>query len=125
MTLFTPLQVRDLGGDLPYPVELFVVGEVTALTVCLSVTEAEQMIADLLPVIEQIKERNTRFVQVRFGPGERALLYTYEDPEGDLEIGDEVFVPAYKDGGFAKVKVVALGRGTWDGPVKTVAGRAL
>lgn len=67
----------------------------------------------LLDTIEALEDEN-HYVQVVFMGGSTGNRYTYIDPSGSLRVGDLVLA-GYAD---APAKVVALGKGSYEGPYK-------
>lgn len=82
--------------------------------------EAEELIDQLEDAIEAAEESRTSYVQVTYN-GPTSARYTYLDPSGTLEVGDLVEVPVTY--GTKPGEVVALGKGSWTGPVKEVVAR--
>ena len=63
-------------------------------------------------------------VQVTFSSGEYGLTYAYKVPDGlSAPVGSQVVVKA--PGGLRVVRVVSVGRGSYDGPLKSLVGRVI
>ena len=82
--------------------------------------EAEELMDQLEDAIDAAEESRTSYVQVTYN-GPTSARYTYLDPSGTLEVGDLVEVPVTY--GTKPGEVVALGKGSWTGPVKEVVAR--
>jgi len=93
-----------------------------------SVEEAEQLIEELEDIIEEIDLRRLDLgkciVRVEFVGGGRGIgsSYAYNDPSGQLQVGDLVEVPTrYAASNIARV--VGFGRDGYSGPVSDVIAR--
>lgn len=88
----------------------------------LNLEEAESALVSLTEAVASMREALRTYVQVRFdlSRNSSAQIYTYIDPSGTLAVGDLVQAPVY-EGDLRTAKVVALGRGRWKGPTKTIA----
>lgn len=120
------ITLQHLSG-MPYPIEVTLPPAVTdgiaTVRVCLSAEEANALQAELLQMVTTIEEESRSYVQIRFHPGGGA--YTYADPSGTLDVGDEVLVPVTYTDELQQAYVSALGRGSYEGPVKSVRARVL
>lgn len=85
---------------------------------------AEQALESLTAAVADMREALVSYVQVRFNLDRNSVgqAYTYIDPSGKLKVGDLVRAPVYS-GDFQTAKVVALGRGAWQGRCKTLAAK--
>lgn len=76
------------------------------------------------PATAVVIVRRSAYVQVNFMEySSSSYRYTYRDPSASLQVGDVVEVPTTSQGLPRVAKVVALGRGSWDGEVKDVTAR--
>lgn len=117
--------VTPLPGEL-YPVQVELAlpqpesGSTLYTDFGLTVEEARDMAEQLLVASRTIED--TRLVQVAFPPS--ALAYTYRDPSGELQVGDQVTVSGA--GRRMVGTVVARGRGEYTGEVyEEVTGKVV
>jgi len=112
------------GGNSVYPIIFLDEGQ-TEDQLVYDLEEAEVLLKTLTEAVEALRESNTDYVQVVFASGYAASStsrrYTYTDPSGAVKVGDWVEV---RSGNSTQiVKVVALGRGSWTGPVKPIIAK--
>lgn len=84
--------------------------------------EAEELRDQLTDILEAL---SPSYVRIKFdlSGNSAAMSYTYEDPSGELKVGDLVYAPTQYDDRPTLGKVVSLGRGTYTGRTKTVGSK--
>ncbi len=79
-------------------------------------TDTHDEIDAVLRELEALRDTNKSYIQVRF-PGS-LKNYTYEDPSGEVEVGDYVLA-----GYGSPSQVVALGHGGFKGQIYPIRAR--
>lgn len=84
--------------------------------------EARELIEQLQKCLDKLKKK---YVQITFalGPNSSGMTYTYEDPTGELRVGDLVHAPTQYDNRPTLGKVVSLTRGSWEGRTKRIMAK--